>query len=204
MSDNQDIVYIQSLFLDRFDLELEKIPESKKPGEKTPDLKCVTENTIRFVCELKTLKDVEPSEETGYTKGEEEGEFWKNGNAAANKIARLIQHAHKQLSVHKYPKGPIFLNEALDVSEQDYHITMRGYLPFADKASGKIINEHWWHKISDGKIKNIKKQIDFYIWINKKKNDRDVILFYKNTKPGKQIVEKYFSQQPISDSRAYQ
>ena len=199
MSDKKEIKYIQNLFRKKFDLNLDKIPESNKPNEKSADLKLVIDNTIRFVCELKTLEYVDPSEEKGYIKGDMEGEFWKNGNAAACKIARLIEHDHKQLSSYTCPKGFIFLNEAFDISEQDYYITMRGYLPFADKASGKIVKEHWWHQISDGKIKDIKKQIDFYIWINRKQNNQDQIFFDETTKLGKKVVEKYFVQHPICD-----
>ncbi len=200
MKDKKNITFIQNLFQKKFDLRLDKIPESQNEKEKSADLQLVHDNKVRFVCELKTLNYVELSEETGYVQGEEEGEFWKDGDAAANKIARLIKDAYEQLSKYSCPKGLIFLNEAFDISEQDYYKAIRGHLPFADKASGTTTNEYLWHKISDGKIRDIKKKIDFYCWINKK-GDEDQIFFDKVTTEGKRVVEKYFAQQRVSGSR---
>jgi len=188
MGDKQDIEYIKKLFFDKFGIVLNKIPESNQ--KRTPDFEFAEKGLIQFVCELKTLECVEPSEETGYKKGDEEGEFWRDGDAAAKKIAHIIlDDAHEQLTNYDCPRVLIFLNKNFDIDWQDYVKAIHGYLPFVDQR-GRKTKLHWWHRISDGKIKKIKKDIDLYIWIDKVGDGQ--VRFDLLTDRGRRLAEKYF------------
>lgn len=158
---NEEIV-VQELFLNRYKINLEKIQEC---NTKTPYFEYVKNNKRIFVIELKTLKRIRPSKETGYKK--EKSGWWSKKDTNASKVAYLLKKAHPQLEKYNNPKILTYLNETNDYDFLDLTSALTGKLTFYDKNNPADQETCDLYKyIANGDIKEKKNDIDLYIWID--------------------------------------
>lgn len=159
--------YIQNLFEKRFDIRLQKIDEHKGRIGSTSDFEFIQNNKRAFVCELKDFEDVEPSEENGWTIiHHPDGSVETYGKSnAISRVKNVIAKAHKQLIKYPEPKVLIFLNHTIRLAIRDFDETFNGYSILGENNGIRYINT-FAQKASDGEIKDMKREIDLYIWID--------------------------------------
>ena len=189
--------YIQNLFKSRYGINLNKINEHGGNNGLTPDFECVSYGQRIFVCELKEFIDVPLSKKSGRTIiNHTDGSIESYGNDnAINRISKDIYKAHKQLSKYIEPKILIFLSNTSLLNVRDLDETFNGFSILAVEGNTRYVNI-FAKRASDGKIKNIKKEIDLYIWVE---SADDKIYFRTVTEIGLKIVKEHFDN-PIDVS----
>jgi len=183
--------YISELFQSHYGINLLKIPEEGGKKGKTPDFEYCENGRRIFVCELKVFEKMKPSVDRGYEIWETPNGFiWgKKGSNAYNRISKDIAEAYKQLEIYDEVKILIILNLAPVLYFIDLEDIIRGH-GVQEFDNGTIIQDIYVKRASEGRIKNIKRKIDLYIWIHKKENE---ISFLPITEEGLKITQKYFS-----------
>ena len=181
----------QKLFCERFDLNLEKIPESKK---QTPDFFLKKNDKKIAVIEVKDLEDITPTTKNpvGYKK-DNFGLWFKDDNSAS-RISKRINEAHTQLKNNFHlPKIIVLVNYSLSLDVLDLHATLDGYLIYVSKEGARIKNLSPYNKISPIVRKKFK-DIDLYFWIETnnqkiKKFGYDIICFPNDQSILRKILE---------------
>ena len=176
---------MQVLFLDRYGVELTKIPESTS---KTPDFEFCPNGECAFVAELKTLEYHPPSIDRGWEveKGELSTRSWRWDNAV-NRVGTWIQKGYKQLSTRVEPKVLIFLNEDnLDVLDLEEAVS--GFQSYKGKSG--IVIENMISNYIAKRINKVAQQIDLYVWIDR--TDEGKVQFRMMTESGGRLVDEYF------------
>jgi hypothetical protein len=198
--------YVMQIFQSRYGILLSKIDEQGGRRGVTPDFEVFNKGERVFVCELKDLRKVKPSEEDGWTivnhaNGSVEASRVSN---ATNRISYAIDTAHKQLKKWNETKVLIFLNYSPNLSVQDLEEVYRGYRVLGVENNVTHLDVYA-RRASEGQIKMKKGEIDLYIWIDTI-NGKELIMnsdgiqkedkFYFRTtsEAGRNIVEQYFSR----------
>jgi hypothetical protein len=189
--------YIQNLFKSRYGINLNKINEHGGNNGLTPDFECISYGQRIFVCELKEFIDVPLSKKSGRTIiNHPDGSIESYGNDnAINRISKDIYKAHKQLSKYTEPKILIFLSNTSLLNVRDLDETFNGFSILAVEGNTRYVNIYA-KRASEGKIKDIKKKIDLYIWVE---SADDKIYFRTVTEIGLKIVKEHFDN-PIDVS----
>jgi len=191
--------HVQLLFKSRYDIVLNKIDEHGGKGGRTSDFEFVMDGQRVFVCELKDFLDVPFTEEYGFTVVNH-----PNGTAVAskkhnatNRISDAIEDAYEQLSRYPEPKILTILNFSRFLGIEDLVETYQGYRVLGVE-NGVTYLDTYARRASEGKIKNIKKAIDLYIWIDSSSKDSDFSkdeMFLKTaTEIGKRLKKEFFSK----------
>lgn len=188
--------YVQELFYTRYQIHLSKIDEAHGRDGKTPDFECVEHGRRVFVCELKDFEIVLPSKETGweiksYPDGTEEATRTSN---APNRVSRAIYAAYKQMENYSEPKVLVFLNYGWNLDVRDLEDTFRGFNAFS-VGNIRYVNTYA-RRASEGVIKDIKRKIDLYIWIDAASKrvsiQEDQICFRNVAEAGRKLAFEYF------------
>jgi hypothetical protein len=123
--------------------------EVKRPGGAGADFTVVKDGIPCFVCEVKDL------EGTGV-----EGCV---NDPALNRVTAAIEHAHRQLTArnpdHHLLNVLVLFNSDPDSEIKDLDGVMTGYFYSTEGARAPI-----YEKFSEGRIKDLKCEIDLYIW----------------------------------------
>lgn len=193
LNERQRREMIKKLFIDRYKINLENIKEN---DNNTPDFEYIKDGKRIFVMELKTLKwlSISEKEEKGYKKDESGWLIKKDNNPS--KIAHVLKRSHPQLMGYKEPKILAYLNESNDYDFLDLTSALTGKITFYDNnnpADQETFN--LYKHIANGDIKEKKKDIDLYIWIETpdgiRKFDFEINFLPINTK-GEYIFNQYF------------
>jgi hypothetical protein len=186
--------YVQELFQSRFGVLLQKIDEAGGIKGRTPDFEYIKANKRKFVCELKDLQLVDPSDKDGWeiiNHPDGSVETWGKSNYP-NRISKKISEGYKQLSKYSEPKIMIFLNYSIN-DFSNLVETFQGYSEF-EYGKYRIINT-FARPASEG-IKDVKSKIDLYIWIDPSDSkvylQDDNIRFLTNSETGRRIAREYF------------
>ena len=186
MNSSESEKFIQDLFNKKFGIKLIKIKES---SDKSPDFEFINNETRVFVCELKDIQYAERTSENGwsisYYNSIKEATRIDN---SVSRVAQKIYDGHKQLVSYSEPKVLIILNSEPLVDIKDLVEAYDGYHSYGNEDFG--YNNVCSAKISNGRIKSVKQNIDLYIWIDVA---RDLNIFFRYTsQKGHEIACKYF------------
>lgn len=195
--------HILQLFQSRYQIHLEKIDERGGEKGKTPDFEYRENGKQVFVCELKNFQNLRPSEKTGWKIKKHSDTFtsFSRISNAIHRVSDAIHHAHKQLEHYDTLKVLIILNQNWKLGVDNLEETIKGYRVLGMDDEGTLI-DNYAKRASEGKIKNIKMNIDLYVWIDSfTKYDADIsedttldkVYFRYTTKQGQNIMQKYFS-----------
>jgi len=176
-------IIVQKLFFERYKINLKRIQET---NVKTPDFECTINGEKIFVMELKTLKRVRPSEETGWKEGRRGG--WMKKDENPRKIANLLKKAHPQLEKYKEPKILTYLKDTSDYDFRDLKSALtKGNITLL---TTQETLENLYNHVAIEKIEEKKNYIDLYIWIDVPKNYK--IDFLPTNDIGKKLYNQYF------------
>lgn len=190
---------VQYLFKSRYDIVLNKIDEHGGKDGRTSDFEFVIDRQRVFVCELKDFLDVPMTEEYGFTVVHHPNgivEASKKDNAT-NRISDAIKDAYEQLSRYTEPKILTILNFSRYLGVENLVETYQGYRVLGVE-NGVTYLDTYARRASEGKIKDIKKTIDLYIWIDSSSKDlthnKDEVFFKTATEIGKRLKKEFFSE----------
>lgn len=182
----------KKLFLDNFDLILNKIEKGTK---KTPDFILLKNDKKIAACEVKELKEVVPSKEAGWDLNE--FNWWTRRDSAPQKIRAKIHNAYKQLKECNLPRVIIFVNFCTMMDVNDLKQAINGYLPYESKENPKEITYIFdGSKESLERIKEEIKEINLYVWIQCKNNK----IYFRclDNEIGKILYNDYFKPHLIN------
>lgn len=118
--------------------------------------------------------------------------WYSKKDSSPSRVAKKIKDAYLQLKQYDCAKAVILYNrDNLDVL--DLYSAHTGSIPFKDEATGEVTFYPWWKKISKVEIKEIKTEIDLYIWIDKIDADSSEIFIQPLTDKGRWVFEKYIT-----------
>jgi hypothetical protein len=189
MPERQEEKYVRELFATRFKTDLRKLPVSRKAGVKTADYELLAGAERAAVLEVKRLERTPRTPKNGWRVIERNGvchaEREDNGPARAG---RAIHAAHQQLRNYVEPKVLVFVNDESVMDVQDLGEAFNGFLNYgndevgyANKASAKI---------AYGDIREEKKLIDLYVWIDRHGTNDAVFRF--TTDAGLNVTQRFF------------
>jgi hypothetical protein len=184
---NKDEIYVEELFLDKYQLKFHKIEEG---DIKTPDYYVKEGENTFAVAEVKGFIADFDFEDGSWTKNEDgiyEKEKEDNG---PSRVARKIIEGYKQLVHYSEPKILIFVNHESALDIVDLQECCNGYLDYSNGTTNYRNNAS--RRIALGKLKDVKNKIDLYIWIDTFENDQ--IYFRYSSKNGHYITFRYFQE----------
>jgi len=192
--------HFQELFYLRYGIKLKKIDEEGGINGRTADFELIIDNHRIFVCELKEFVDVPLSEEYGFkvTTTPKGTKIARKKHNATNRISNAIEEAYEQLSKYSEPKILALLNFSRFMGVEDLEETYKGYRVLGVE-NGITLLDVYARRASEGKIKDLKKAIDLYIWIDASRTkdatlQEDKIFFRKVTDKGKKIKREFFNK----------
>lgn len=154
--------YVRALFEKRYRVALQKVPRCDTP---TYDFDLIGDGVAVAALEVKAIKPVEHTTETGWTKTKLG--FWTRVDNSPQRLADDIHKAWKQLQGSPLPKILTFVNEdGLDV--MDMEDAFHGGLYYGNKETG-----HYYFNPASGqraavkRIADEKSKIDLYVWIDR-------------------------------------
>jgi hypothetical protein len=174
--------FVSALFTKRFGITLTPITEA---NPKTPDFEfCLSNNRI-FVCEVKEFEY--------YTLGPPDGEIHSRIDNGPARVGRDIKKAYAQLKQYECLKVLALLCNTPFLDVKDLEEAFNGYMIYGNQHFS-YINEVS-KKIAEGDIKEIKKDIDLYIWIDafQKSIDKAKVFFRYPSQTGFSLSQKYFA-----------
>jgi len=191
--------YVQHMLDTRYGISLSKIDEADGRGGPTPDFEYIKDGRRIFVCELKDFEMVTPSEDTGWeiTYHPDGSTEATRASNAINRVGRVIYRAYKQLKKYREPKVMIFFNSGAGLDVRDLEETIRGFSTIS--VGSKTYVYTYPRRVSEGIIKDIKRRIDLYIWIDAANpgisSQQDEIYFRSITTTGQDIALNCFGVQ---------
>ena len=160
--EREDEQYVRELFAELYGVKLRKVPES---GTKSFDYELLSKNRRVAAIEVKRLGRVPRTPENGWVRTENGFLTRPGGDNSAARIGAAIHDAYKQLATATEPKVLVFVNDehmdALDLKE-----ALNGYLIYGSDDVGRYRNPSGM-KIAEGRIRDEKRLIDLYVWINR-------------------------------------
>jgi hypothetical protein len=191
--------HVQQLLKSRYDIVLNKIDEHGGKNGRTSDFEFVIDGRRAFVCELKDFIDIPLTEKYGFTVVNHPNgivEAHKKHNAT-NRISDAIAGAYEQLSRYPEPKILAILNFSRFLGVEDLVETYKGYRVLGVE-DGITYLDTYARRASEGKIKDIKKAIDLYIWIDSSSKDssfrKDEVFLKTTTEIGERLRKEFFGK----------
>jgi hypothetical protein len=170
--------YVRELFNRRFGIQLRKIPESTEP---TPDFELLDEVGRVAVLEVKTLERAARTEENGWRRVEGGG-LTRNDNAPG-RVGTCIAKAWRQLASHPEPKVLVFVNDETGIDVHDLEAAFHGTLPFGNEELGYADVPIAMPAAMTGRIKDVKRKIDLYIWLDRKYGEGRLVQVFPTGQP---------------------
>ncbi len=151
---------IKSLF-STIELSCEKIPKS---NFKTPDFKVYKENRQVALCEVKAVEYCSFLNQAN--KNNSQAFIFGGKDSTFNRLSDDMKKAAKQFKSydpnHQFPRILTFVNYETSCDIEDFESTYTGNFYATDGSIHPI-----YKKISEGRISDLKKEIDVYIWLNR-------------------------------------
>jgi len=190
---------IQRIFQSRFGIALTKIDELHGKKGRTSDFEHVREGQRVFVCELKDFEDVPLLKKPGRTIIHHPDGFVETfgKDNSLDRVGRHIRKAHKQLSKYSEPKVLIFLNYTRSLDVTDLEEAFRGFRIMAVENDTQYVNVYA-RRVAEGDIKEIKKEIDLYIWVDTTSDSTSMteakVYFRTVTEAGRKLARECFGK----------
>lgn len=163
-SPDADAEYVRELFASSFGARLRRLPESREHGQKTPDLELLDGDRRVAVVEVKTLLRVPRTEENGFRR--EHGGLVRDDNSP-KRVGSWIHKAWKQLKHYSdTSKVLVFVNDEDGADVHDLEEAFNGFLDYGSEDKGMLRNVAS-RGIAEGRIREEKRQIDLYVWIDR-------------------------------------
>lgn len=162
----------KQIFKDKFDIDCIGIPREK--DKKTADYFLKADRKTIAVCEVEDIELQRPLVEKGDIVDKEGGFESLRNNNDVERIGKKIQRSFPQLENYNEPKVLVIVDFD-NISKPFYllNATITGMggtrLIVSETKNGIDIYADSCH-VSEGKIKNIKKKIDLYGWLNVREN----------------------------------
>jgi len=189
--------HVQQLFKARYGIVLDKIDEHNGKGGRTSDFEYVLDGQRVFVCELKEFIDVPLTEEYGFSVDKLPSGVVRASKKhnATNRISDAIESGFAQLVKYPEPKILTILNRSRFMGLDDLEETYKGYRVLGIE-NGITHLDVYARRASEGKIKDMKKAIDLYIWIDTPRKEmplsEDKVFFRTVSETGKRVRKEYF------------
>jgi hypothetical protein len=183
--------FVSEILLNLYGVQLRKLPESKSDGKKTPDFELLDGGTRCAVMEVKTLDYTPRTLENGWTV--EIDDIIKKAERIDNspkRVATLINKAWKQLSDFAEPKILTFVNDEPVADNLDLEEALNGFMTYENE-EGFSYNNFSSISLANGRIKDLKWNIDLYIWIDRVRRKDPVFRFV--SEEGYRIARLYFA-----------
>jgi hypothetical protein len=156
----EDERYVRSLFAQLYALQLQKVPESR---EKTFDFELTAQRGRIAAVEVKTLVATPRTPENGWVRTEQG--FVTRGDNSATRVGARIHDAYKQLRTATEPKVLVFVNDETLMDFLDLQEAVNGHVIYGE--GEQRFKNSTGMKIADGRIRDEKRAIDLYVWINR-------------------------------------
>jgi hypothetical protein len=162
MPERDDERYVRQLLAELYDVQLRKVPESRG---KTFDFELLSEGSRAAAVEVKRLGVVPRTLENGWVRPESGFMTRSGGDNAAARVGAAIHDAYKQLATATEPKVLAIVNDEHSIDALDLKQALDGYLIYGNEdARFKNLSGM---KIAQGRIRDEKRRIDLYVWINR-------------------------------------
>ena len=190
MPERHEEKYVRELLGARFNAVLRKLPESPAPGVKTPDYELLMGADRAAVLEVKRLRRMPRTAENGWNVAERDGVIHaeRKDNAPA-RVGRAIHEAFKQLRAYTDPKILVFVNDESLIDVQDLEEAFQGFLQYGNDEVRYVNTAS--ARIGDGNIRDERKLIDLYIWIDRLRPTEPIFRF--TTEAGLDVARRFFS-----------
>lgn len=182
---------IKQIFNKQFGIDCEPIPTS---NTKTPDYLLKRNNKILGVCEVKTNALSDLSEASGWEKVEEPTGMYMKKSKDEEEVQRMVENSFKQLKQIEYPKILVIVDFDF-IRNPD--VVLKAVLTGIG-STGRVITcvtlqgvKNYFHSrhISNGRIKDTKKMINLYIWIDGHKKEIVTTYYFSDNIAGKKLYE---------------
>ena len=186
MSEREDEVYVRNLFDERYGACLRKIPETSEP---TPDYELVVEGKRCAVLEAKRLERAPRTPENGW-RVSRHGPITRatREDNGPSRVTALIHKACRQFSAFSDPKILAFVNDENMLDALDMEEAFNGSLYYGNEQIGYANTSS--AKIANGRIREEKKNIDLFIWMDRYKTRNPVFRFATDT--GHHLAQRFF------------
>jgi hypothetical protein len=159
--------FVRETLFKRFGAQLRKLPESKRPGEKAADFELLVGDTRGAVMEIKRLIRTPRTPENGWEVTERDGRRRVTRRAnAPQRVTKLIQEAWRQLRLYAEPKILAFVNDEARADGGDLDEAFNGFMEYGNEEGVGYTNVSS-RKLANGRIRDLKWNIDLYIWIDR-------------------------------------
>ena len=168
IAEREEEVYVRELFHRLYGAHLQKIPESKQEGVRSPDYELLDAGERVAVLEVKRLiRTPRTPENRWQVKGckEDIQEATRIDNGP-QRVGALIHNASKQFAKFSGPKIVVFVNDESLLDCLDLHEAFNGFLSYGNDSLG-YYNNRVSAKIANGQIREEKWKIDLYVWIDR-------------------------------------
>jgi hypothetical protein len=160
MPELDDERYVRELFEELYAIQLRKVPES---WEKTFDFELLSQRRRVAAVEVKRFGKVPATPEKGWVATD--SGFMTRPDNAASRVGAAIHKAYKQLATTKDPRVLVFINDETLMDFFDLKEAMVGYLTYGE--GEQRFRNVTGMKIAEGRIREEKRSIDLYVWINR-------------------------------------
>ena len=203
MPELEDERYVRELFEQLYALRLRKVPES---NDKTFDFELTVQQRRVAAVEVKTLVATPRTSENGCVNAEQG--FVTRSDNAAKRVGAQLHEAYKQLVKASDPKVLVFVNDETLMDFLDLKEAVNGYLIYGE--GEERFKNTTGMKIAQGRIREEKRAIDLYVWINRyggralhrvdglplEPHAQRGPLFACTTDVGHELATKYFNVPP--------
>jgi hypothetical protein len=163
MAELDDERYVRELLAGLYGVQLSKVPES---SAKTFDYELSSDGRRVAAVEVKRLGVVPRTPENGWVRTETGFLTRPSGDNGPARVGAAIHDAYKQLAAATDPKVLVFVNDEHVIDALDLKEAVEGYLVYGNDEVGRFKNPTGM-KIAEGRIRDEKRLIDLYVWINR-------------------------------------
>jgi hypothetical protein len=160
--------FVRETLFKRFGAQLRKLPESQRTGEKAADFELLVGDARLAVIEIKRLIRTPRIPENGWDVVERDGvrTATRRTDNAPQRVAKLIQEAWRQLQLYQDPKILAFVNDETLADGGDLDEAFNGFMEYRNE-NGVGYTNVASRRLANGRIRNLKWNIDLYIWIDR-------------------------------------
>lgn len=160
--------FVRETLFERFGARLRKLPESRRTGEKTADFELLVEDRRCGVMEVKRLIRTPRTPENGWRVVERDGirSATRKCDNSPQRVAKLIQEAWPQLSPYPEAKILTIVNDESLADGDDLGEAFNGFREYGN-SEGIGYTNIASARLANGRIRDLKWNIDLYIWIDR-------------------------------------
>jgi hypothetical protein len=170
---------------------LRKLPESRLAGEKTADFELLVEDNRCGVMEVKRLIRTPRTPENGWEVVERDGirSATRKDDNSPQRVTKIIQEAWLQLASYPEAKILTIVNDESLADADDLGEAFNGFMEYGNSEGIGYTNTAS-ARLANGRIRELKWNIDLYIWIDRVRQSAPV--FKVVTEEGHRIARLHF------------